>query len=255
MSDIDLDHVAIATLDLVDALDVTVGRLGGVVVHGGDGYGFRWVQVRLGTATTGMTVELLVVWEPEVNDFLARFVDRHGAGVHHITFKVPDLRATLARAEELGLHPVGVNLDNPQWREAFLQPREAHGTVIQLAQTEHEPGGMAAVIERATSTGVAEGSPRWWPAPPTRAKEAVVLTRIVIASPDRGATMQFFAGLLDGAVDRDDATATDLRWPGGGQIRIVDAPAAGVVHLEGVGDTSAPSAVDLSGATLTIDAL
>ena len=34
----------------------------------------------------------------------------------------------------LGIEPVGVNLGNPNWREAFLHPRNAHGIVIQVAQ-------------------------------------------------------------------------------------------------------------------------
>ena len=31
---------------------------------------------------------------------------------------------------------VDVNLDNPRWREAFLRPSKAHGTLIQLAQSD-----------------------------------------------------------------------------------------------------------------------
>ena len=58
----DLDHVAIATTDIAATLGTLVGDLGATVFHGGDGDGFRWVQSRLGSATTGMTIESLVVW-------------------------------------------------------------------------------------------------------------------------------------------------------------------------------------------------
>jgi hypothetical protein len=251
----DLDHVAIATLDIAATLATAVGELGGVVVHGGDGYGFRWVQTRLGTGTTGMTVELLVVWQPEVNDFLARFVERHGVGVHHMTFKVEDLRATLAHCERLGLHPVGVNLDNPEWREAFLQPREAHGTVVQLAQTQYGPGDFAAMVTQAERTGRAEGTPIWWPEPPARGEAPVMLERVVIGSPDRPAAMSFFSEFLGGSVLADDAHVTDLWWPGGGQVRLVDAPRAGVVRLEadrGGTDDGEARTIDLSGTPVLI---
>ena len=246
----ELDHVAIATTDISATLDAAVGELGGIVVHGGDGYGFRWVQARLGTGTTGMTIELLVVWQPEINDFLARFVERHGVGVHHITFKVDDLRATLVHAEQLGLHPVGVNLDNPQWREGFLQPREAHGTVIQLAQTEFRPGDFAALVDRAQRTGDAEGTPMWWPPLPPRAANPITLQRVVIGSPDRGAAQHFFSEFLGGTIVTNTDAVTDLRWPGGGEVRLIDAPDAGVLRLEATGH--AAYAFDLSGTRVVV---
>ena len=84
----DLDHVALATRDVRDALDVLVGELGGTVLFGGNSVGFRPMQLRLGDATGGMNVELLEPWDVERNDFLERFVARHGAGAHHLTFKV-----------------------------------------------------------------------------------------------------------------------------------------------------------------------
>ncbi len=248
----DFDHVAIATTDIAATLDLVVGRLGAVVVHGGDGYGFRWVQARLGTATAGMTVELLVVWEPAVNDFLARFVDRHGVGVHHMTFKVPDLRVALDRCADFGLHPVGVSLDNPEWREAFLQPREAHGTVVQLAQTEYAPDDFARMVTDAERTGAAAGTPVWWPQGQVRANERITLDRVVVGSPDRSEARRFFVGLLDGAVTADAAAGTDIRWPGGGCLRLVDAETAGVLRLEATGPAGAT--FDLSGATLAISA-
>ncbi len=247
MTEVDFDHVALATTDIGAALAVAVGDLGGVVVQGGDGYGFRWVQTRIGTATTGMTIELLVVWQPEVNDFLARFVDRHGAGVHHMTFKVDNLEAMLERARAFGLHPTGVSLDNPQWREAFLQPSEAHGTVIQLAQTEYAVADFAQLVDRATLTGVSEGTPTWWPAPPPRTEVPAVLRRVVLGSPERARASDFFSGFLDAEIVRDDGDGTDLAWPGG-QVRIVDAPVAGVLHLEATGPTS--NQVPLSGTTI-----
>ena len=30
---------------------------------------------------------------------------------------------------------VDVNIDNPHWKEAFLRPSMAHGTLIQIAQS------------------------------------------------------------------------------------------------------------------------
>jgi catechol 2,3-dioxygenase-like lactoylglutathione lyase family enzyme len=65
---------------------------------------------------------------------LERFLAARGAGPHHLNFLVTDFDATLARIRAFGIEPVGVNVANPNWREAFLHPRSAHRIVIQVAQ-------------------------------------------------------------------------------------------------------------------------
>jgi methylmalonyl-CoA/ethylmalonyl-CoA epimerase len=40
----------------------------------------------------------------------------------------------VACAEEAGLDVFGVSYARPEWMEAFIHPRDAHGTLIQLAQ-------------------------------------------------------------------------------------------------------------------------
>lgn len=231
----DLDHIAIATTDPAATLDALVGTLGGVCMYGGDGYGFRWMQVRMGDDVEGMTVEVLVVWRPEVNDFLARFLARSGPGQHHVTFKVDDLATTLERVRGAGFTPVGVNLTDPEWKEAFLIPREAHGTVVQLAQTHDEHPTMAEELQRSIASPEPRGNPVWWPAPPRRAPDPVVLRRAVIATPSLPAGLGLFAGLLDGQVDDEGAGHAELVWPGGGRIRLEarDDRLPGVDRLEG----------------------
>jgi Glyoxalase/Bleomycin resistance protein/Dioxygenase superfamily len=77
-------------------------------------------------------VELL---EPLGDGFLSRFYERHGEGLHHVTFKTDDIAAAIAQVEGLGYELVGVSLENPHWKEAFLRPSKAHGTLIRLAQS------------------------------------------------------------------------------------------------------------------------
>lgn len=231
---IDLDHVAVATDDITVSLDVLVRELGGTVFHGGDGSGFRWVQTRVGDAASGMTVESLVVWRPDVDDFLERFVDRFGPSPHHITFKVADMGTMLERCRAAGLRPVGVNLADPHWQEAFLPPREAHGTVVQLAQTD-EPHELADLLPTVARDGPL-GQPRWWPDPPDPGPERVTLRHVVLGTPDRRATTTFFTELLAGTVEYDDAGGTGLAWPGG-RVRLEDAPTARVLRFDATGPT------------------
>jgi hypothetical protein len=72
----------------------------------------------------------------------------------------------------------------------------------------------------------------------------------VLGSPDRAATVAFFRDLLAGAVHGEDATATELVWPGGGRILVEDADRAGVVRLDATG---APArTVRLAGVPLVV---
>ena len=214
-----LDHVALATRDAGPALRVLVGELGAHILSGGHGVGFRPMQVFLGDRESGMKVELLEPWDFEQNDFLDRFLTRHGDGPHHLTFKVADLEATIERVRALGCTPVGIELSDPIWREAFLTPKEAHGTVVQLAESSSPYGSpleeYAAYCEHGPG-----GEPMWWPQDIVRADSTGWLRRVVLATPTLGATSDFYTTVLDGTVEESDDRSVSLVWPGGGRIRL-----------------------------------
>ncbi|HEX6312210.1 MAG TPA: VOC family protein [Acidimicrobiia bacterium] len=215
----DLDHVALATGDVGPALDVLVGDLGGIVLFGGQGPGFRPMQVRLGDAAEGMTVELLEPWDTHRNDFLARFLDRNGDGPHHLTFKVPDLVAALERVRTAGFAPVGIDMSDPEWKEAFLHPREAHGTVVQLAEAHHEFASKADLLDHVRRHGP-DGHPRWWPEPRPPGVQRGYLRRVVVATPSLPATLGFFAGLLGGEEVAAGEGWVELGWAGAGRVKL-----------------------------------
>ena len=242
----DLDHVALAAADSAPALRFLTGDLGGTVVFGGQGIGFRPMQVWVGTsAGDGMSVELLEPWATEQNDFLARFVARHGAGPHHMTFKVPDIVAALDRVRAAGYGPVNVDLSDPEWKEAFLLPREAHGTVVQLAESNGDFGDRAALLTHVEDNGPDE-HPRWWADPVAHDGPPARLRRVVMRTPNLTAALAFFAGILQGDVERDSATDVDLVWPRGARLRLEAHPDAtpGVDRLEVEG---LPAAVHVIG--------
>lgn len=217
----DLDHVAIAMRDVNDALSVLVGEFGATILYGGQTAGFRPVSVFVGDGDEGMQIELLEPWQVEVNDFLARFLDKHGEGPHHLTFKVKDLAAELDRVRGEGYEPIGIDLESPWWKEAFIHPRQAHGTVVQLAQSAWEipAGGMKDFLEL-RRLGGPEGDRRWWAEPPPRAEPEVVMKRVVLSTPVLEDTKSFFAGVLQGAVEDSGTGWIDLIWPGGSRLRL-----------------------------------
>jgi methylmalonyl-CoA/ethylmalonyl-CoA epimerase len=250
-----LDHIALATRDAGPALDVLVGELGGTVLSGGLAVGYRPMQVHLGTATEGMKVELLEPWLAEQNDFLERFVTRHGEGPHHLTFKVDDLEATLARVEAAGITPVGVEMSVPIWKEAFIQPRDAHGTVVQLAESSSPEKTALEEYAAAATNGAQFMGEQWWPDPPHRAASVTLLRRIVMTSPNLPDALDFFVGLLDGTRHAQGEGWVELSWPGGGHLRLEQRAdrTAGIDRLEADGAGPARELV-VGGARLLVGA-
>src|SRR5690242_1006524 len=132
----DLDHLAIGTPALTDGWELFGGLLGGTWAYGGDSPGYWWGQLEF---AAGPKIELLTPTGGPDAAFLERFLASRGAGPHHFNFLVTDIEQVLARVSAAGIEPVGVNLSNPAWREAFLHPRDAHGIVIQVAQQASPP--------------------------------------------------------------------------------------------------------------------
>jgi methylmalonyl-CoA/ethylmalonyl-CoA epimerase len=133
------DHAAHAAHRIRDLLLLYRDLLGGRFLNGGDNphTGYRVVQLGF---RDGTKVELM---EPLAgSSFLSTFLaGRPNGGLHHLTFKVGDIHAALRRVEELGLTATAVNLDNPDWRELFVHPRQGFGALIQLAQPGPNPWG------------------------------------------------------------------------------------------------------------------
>ncbi|NNL66418.1 MAG: hypothetical protein HKP30_09265, partial [Myxococcales bacterium] len=121
-----LDHVALGVSRIADAQPFVAGELGGERFDCGPGMGFQWVQWRF---PGGGVIELL---EPagEPGGFLHRFLASRGPGVHHVTFKVPDLEVAAERARDAGYGIVGWFDADPHWKECFLHPKQAQGIVV-----------------------------------------------------------------------------------------------------------------------------
>jgi hypothetical protein len=217
---VELDHVALAAADAGPVLALLVGELGATVLSGGQFPGFRPLQVRVGDAERGMTVELLEPWEPERRDFLARFLARHGDGPHHLTFKVEDFDAALAAVRATGRTPVGVDRSDPSWMEAFVVPAEGFGTVVQVAAQDDDPDWPALYASAAAGRPLAD--PAWWPEPPPRAPVAATLERVVLRTDARADALAFFGALLGGEDVGGDGRGTELGWPGGGPQLLED---------------------------------
>ena len=217
----DLDHLAIGTAALTDGWELFGGLLGGAWAYGGDSPGYWWGQLE---CASGPKIELLTPTGGPDAAFLERFLASRGAGPHHLNFLVSDITEALARTRAFGIEPVGVSLDHPRWKEAFLHPRQAHGIVIQLAQQEGSP----------VSPPPAELPP---PGPPA----ACDLIEYHVGDLD-GAVRLFRdvcggqyspAGTETASTGTASTGTAELTWPGGKRIRLVHEdglPLGGALH-------------------------
>ncbi|SNS75632.1 Glyoxalase/Bleomycin resistance protein/Dioxygenase superfamily protein [Asanoa hainanensis] len=131
-----LDHVSIAVTEARPAWPLLRRALGGSWAISGTAPGFRFSTLRY---ANGMCLELLEPHRTDENPFVARFLSRGGPGLHHLTFKVPDLAAAVEAATAAGYPCFGVRTVDPSWHEAFIHPKVAGGTLVQLAQAGPAP--------------------------------------------------------------------------------------------------------------------
>jgi len=68
---------------------------------------------------------------------IARFLEKHGEGIHHICLEVDDIDAALARLREHGIPLIDeAPRQGAHGRVAFVHPKGMHGVLIELL--EHE---------------------------------------------------------------------------------------------------------------------
>ena len=207
-----LDHLAIGTQALTDGWELFRGVLGGTWLYGMDSPGFWWGQLEF---AAGPKIELMTPTGGPDAAFLERFLASRGTGPHHFNFIVTDIEDTLARLRALGLEPVGVNLANPYWKEAFLHPRSAHGIVIQVAQQAGSPR--------------ADTPPAEFPQPGPATSFDLIEHRVG----DLPGAQRLFTEVLDGRLEAAGPDAAELTWPGGKRIRLVrqdGLPLGGTLH-------------------------
>jgi hypothetical protein len=209
-----LDHVAHAVPRWQDVWDRYAVDLGATWSSGGPGPGFAPAQLRFGNDAR---LEVLMPNAVETNDFLARFLAHSGPGPHHLTFKVPELSSALDQARGHGFEPIGIDVRDPEWMEAFIHPKRATGVVVQIAEaptpwSSSPPGDYPKERRRRSGDGAR-------PVPPAH------LRWVTHAVSDLGTATSLFVGLLGGEVVGEGNSPglqwMELTWAGPLGIRLV----------------------------------
>lgn len=127
-----IEHIGIATPKIEDALAFWRDALGLAVVHTEE------------VEEQGVRVAMLPVGEPRIELLepthagspVAKFLEKRGAGVHHIAVRVGDIRASLARLKQRGARLID---EEPRVGAegclvAFIHPASAGGVLLELVE-------------------------------------------------------------------------------------------------------------------------
>lgn len=128
----EVDHVAIAVRDLDAAVDWYAATFGATVVH-------REVVDRDGVEEALLAVAdsyIQLLTPTRDSSPVAKFLDTKGEGIHHVGYRVADCAAALSQAMAAGARAIDSE-PRPGSRGttvAFLHPKTAFGTLIELVQ-------------------------------------------------------------------------------------------------------------------------
>ena len=221
------DHAALALHRMTDAWPIFAEALGARFIANGQHPGYSWLQMGF---ANGFTIETLHPEElPDQEDsgapvdehrpdhqgeFVRRFLDRRGPGVHHLTFVVDDLDAAVASLARLGITPGSENRDDPGWLEVLYAPHQVHGVMVQVAQSD----GRNLVLQD----------------PPEGFAEAgfdhpiAGFGRVVHCVVDLESAVEVFRDGLGGHITSTGAAVdgnhwVEIGWEGSGRLRLLEA--------------------------------
>ena len=139
-----LDHIGIAVEDIGQALAFYRDALG-LDVEAPEEVVSQRVRAHF-VPVGAAALELLEATAPD--SAIAKFVERRGPGIHHITLRVDDIRAALGQLKARHVRLVD---DEPRPGAegalvAFIHPSAAHGVLIELKQP--APRGATLVVKQ-----------------------------------------------------------------------------------------------------------
>jgi methylmalonyl-CoA/ethylmalonyl-CoA epimerase len=137
----EIDHVAIAVRDLDAAIAWYGSALGARVAHRE-----RVESDQVEEALLSVAESYIQLLTPTAEDSpVAKFLDQKGEGVHHVGYRVPDCAAAMERMRAAGARLID-SAPRPGSRGttvAFVHPRSAFGTLIELVQESGPASGRA----------------------------------------------------------------------------------------------------------------
>jgi methylmalonyl-CoA/ethylmalonyl-CoA epimerase len=127
------DHVALAVRDIRRAMEFFGRYFGAKMIDEPSPSSSQGDFILAHMEVAGFEIEFLQSpGAGTADDFVGRFIERHGEGLHHFTLNVRDFDGALDRLSRDGVRIVGRETN---WRgegQFFISPRSAFGTLIQV---------------------------------------------------------------------------------------------------------------------------
>jgi methylmalonyl-CoA epimerase len=128
----EIDHVAIAVRDLDAAIAWYQSALGARVAHRE-----RIEHDGVEEALLKVAESFIQLLSPTTDSSpVARFLERNGEGIHHVGYRVADCAAALEKMRAAGAQLIDAmpRAGSRGTTVAFVHPRSAFGTLIELVQ-------------------------------------------------------------------------------------------------------------------------
>jgi methylmalonyl-CoA epimerase (EC 5.1.99.1) len=124
-----IDHAGVVTEDADALAGLYADLLGCERVHEETSDGMLFVFLDLGNGY----IELV---EPQEEGRIARYLDEHGPGIHHLAVATDDIETALDRARACGVDLIDEQPRSGAWDHdiAFLHPRSTGGVLLEFVE-------------------------------------------------------------------------------------------------------------------------
>jgi methylmalonyl-CoA/ethylmalonyl-CoA epimerase len=143
-----IDHIGIACFDLDRTVDFYRATYGFEVFHSeiNEEQGVREAMLKINETSDGGASYLQLLEPTRDDSTVAKWLAKHGEGVHHIAFGTADVDTDAA---DIGAKGVRVLYDEPRTgsmgsRITFLHPKDCHGVLTELVTARGADGPSAA---------------------------------------------------------------------------------------------------------------
>ncbi len=136
-----LDHIGIAVRDLDQAMKLYREAFG---IEPSLVYESAYTKARIAFFNVGESrIELIQPTQPE--SVMAKFLEKRGEGIHHVSLKVKDVDASLGALEAKGVGLIDKKARKVRDSEkvAFLSPKSTNGVLMELIEGGTEIEGTA----------------------------------------------------------------------------------------------------------------
>jgi methylmalonyl-CoA/ethylmalonyl-CoA epimerase len=142
-----IDHIGIACRDLDASIEFYRGTFGFEVAHSevNEEQGVREAMLRINGTDDGAASYLQLLEPTREDSAIAKYLEKHGEGVHHIAFGTPDVVATTEAATSAGVRALypAPRRGTSDSSINFLHPKDCHGVLTELVQAATAPSHAA----------------------------------------------------------------------------------------------------------------